>query len=371
MTTVIIGAGASGLVCAIRLKQNNENGNVVLLERLESVGKKILATGNGRCNLSNKNAEHFDEVISFFESIGLKTRCDEEGRIYPYSNQATTVQGLLEEECDKLGVKIVKSCKVNKIEKDLTVITDKGKMKADNIVIATGGKAQSSLGSDGSGYELLKGIGHKITPLSPALVQLTSPSKYPRQLKGQRVKGNMKILLDGEVIKEEYGEILFTDYGLSGIVSMNLSETVSRNFESDKPKKCHAIIDLASDFSENELNKHIEKFGTLDGILGFKVSAILDKMANGNSKKIAHFAKNFQLIINGTKGYNFAQITSGGADLNEFENFESKKVKNVYACGEVLNKQFECGGFNLNFAFYSGIKVADNINKKRKKNDKN
>ncbi len=371
MTTVIIGAGASGLVCAIRLKQNNKNDNVVLLERLDTVGKKILATGNGRCNLSNKKAEHFEEVITFFESIGLKTRVDEEGRIYPYSNQATTVKGLLEEECNALGVKTVKSCKVNRIENDLTIITEKGKIKADNIVIATGGKAQSSLGSDGSGYDLLKGLGHKITPLSPALVQLTSPSKYPRQLKGQRVKGNMKILLDGKVAKEEYGEILFTDYGLSGIVSMNLSEIVSRNFECDKPKKCHAVIDLASDFSEDELKKHIKKFGNLDGVLGFKMSDVLDKMANGDGEKIAHFAKNFQLIINGTKGYNFAQITSGGADLNEFDSFESKKIKNVYACGEVLNKQFECGGFNLNFAFYSGITVADNINKKRNNNDKN
>lgn len=364
MTTVIIGAGASGLVCAVRLKQNNKNNNVILLERLDSVGKKILATGNGRCNLSNKNAEHYEEVISFFESIGLKTRCDEEGRIYPYSNQAATVQGLLEKECDKLKVKTVKSCKATKIENDLTVITDKGKIKADNIVIATGGKAQSSLGSDGSGYDILKGLGHKITSLSPALVQLTSPSKYPRQLKGQRVKGNMKILLDGETVKEEYGEILFTDYGLSGIVSMNLSEIVSRNFESNKPKKCHAIIDLADKFSENELKEHIDKFGSLDGILGFKISSILDKMANGDNNKAAHYAKNFQLIINGTKGYNFAQITSGGADLNEFNHFESKKVKNVFACGEVLDKQFECGGFNLNFAFYSAIKVADYINKK-------
>ena len=369
MTTVIIGAGASGLVCAIRLKQNNKNDDVVLLERLDALGKKILATGNGRCNLSNENAEHYKEVIAFFESIGLKTRTDEEGRIYPYSNQATTVKGLLEEECSRLGIKTVKECEVKSIAKDLTVLTNKGKIKADNVVVATGGKAQSSLGSNGSGYDLLKNLGHTITPLSPALVQLTSPSKYPRQLKGQRVKGNMKILLDGEAIKEEWGEILFTDYGLSGIVCMNLSEIVSRNFESKEPKKCVAVVDLASDFSEKELKEHIEKFKNLDGVLGYKVSAILSKMAGGDKEKEAHCAKNFQLIINGTKGYNFAQITSGGAELNEFENFKSKLIKNLYACGEVLDKQFECGGYNLNFAFYSGIKVADNINRRGQNND--
>ena len=181
----------------------------------------------------------------------------------------------------------------------------------------------------------------------------------------------MKILLDGECVKQEYGEILFTDYGLSGIVSMNLSEAVSKNFECKTPKKCHAVIDLANDFSEDELLEHISKFGSLEGILGEKVSSLLEKQANGDKKKICKYAKNWQLIITGTKGFNFAQITSGGADLTEFNNFESKLIENLYACGEVLDRQFECGGYNLNFAFYSGISVADEINKKRTDNDKN
>ncbi len=371
MTEIIIGAGASGLACAIRLKQNMPSDEVILLERLDTVGKKILATGNGRCNLSNEHAEHYKEVINFFNNIGLKTKSDSVGRIYPYSNQAATVRDMLEKECIRLGVQIITDCTVKCVDRDLIVSTDCGMFYGDSVIIAAGGKAQSALGSDGSGYEILKKLGHNITPLSPALVQLTSSSKYPRQLKGQRVKGNMKILLDGECVKKDYGEILFTDYGLSGIVSMNLSEAVSRNFESKNPKKCHAVIDLASDFSEDELLEHINKFGSLEGILGKKASSLLDKQANGNRGKICKYAKNWQLIITGTKGYNFAQITSGGAELGEFNNFESLIIKNLYTCGEVLNRQFECGGYNLNFAFYSGIRVADEINKKRTENDKN
>ncbi|MGN1123805.1 MAG: aminoacetone oxidase family FAD-binding enzyme [Eubacterium sp.] len=360
MTTIIIGAGAGGLACAIRLKQNNPNDEVIILERLEQAGRKILATGNGRCNLSNIDAENSSEVIEFFNGLGLEVRY-EEGRIYPYSNHASTVLEILLNACNKLGIKIIAQCNALKIERDLTVKTDCGDFNADNVVVATGGMAQSALGSNGSGYEILKSIGHSITPLSPALVQLTSSSKYPNKLKGHRAKCNMTILLDGEAVKSEYGEVLFTQYGLSGIVTMNLSEIVSENFALKNPKNCHAVIDLVPEMSEEELIMHIEKFGSLLGILGSRLSEIINKQANGDIKKQAAFAKSWKLIITGTKGFDFAQITKGGADLNEFDGFRSKKLDGVYACGEVLDRQFECGGFNLNFAFYSGIKAADAI----------
>ena len=363
MTTIIIGAGAGGLACAIRLKQNNPQAQVIVLERLAQAGKKILATGNGRCNLSNTSAESSDDVVKFFNGLGLEVRY-EEGRIYPYSNQASTVLEILENSCNRLGVKIITECTALKIEKDLTVKTTCGDFKADNVVVATGGKAQSALGSNGSGYELLKSIGHKITPLSPALVQLTSSSKYPGKLKGHRAKCNMTILLDGQAIKSEYGEVLFTQYGLSGIVTMNLSEIVSENFALKNPKNCHAVIDLVPEMSEEDLILHIEKFGSLLGILGSRLSDIISQQANGDTEKQAQFAKSWKLIITGTKGFDFAQITKGGADLNDFNGFKSKKLDGVYACAEVLDRQFPCGGYNLNFAFYSGIKTADAISGK-------
>lgn len=363
MTTIIVGAGASGLACAVRLKQNNPLNEVIILERMPRTGKKLLATGNGRCNLSNEKALYKDETVSFFESIGIVTRTDGEGRIYPYSNTAVTIVDALTEKCLETGVKIITDCKVTDIEKNLVVKTTKGNFNGDNVVIAAGGKAQSSLGSDGSGYDILKKLGHTITPLSPALVQLTSPSKYPRKLKGHRVKCKMTLLLDGEKVAEEYGEVLFTDYGLSGIVTMNLSGIAGKNFANENPQKCHAVLDLVPEMTENDLKNHIEKFGSLQGILGKPLAEIIAKQAQGDALIQAQYAKNWKLIINGTKGFDFAQITSGGADTNEFDNFQSRFVKNLYACGEILNCQYPCGGFNLDFAWHSGIAVADQISK--------
>lgn len=361
MTTIIIGAGASGLACAIRLKQKCPSAEVIVLERLSQSGKKILATGNGRCNFTNTNAEGSDEVIAFFNSIGLKEKYEDEGRVYPYSNQAATVLEQMLSACEQLGVEIVTDCTVESIDSDLCVSTDCGMYMADCIVVASGGMAQSSLGSNGSGHKLLKDIGHTITPLYPALVQLTSSSRHTRALKGCRAKCELKILLDDECVAAECGEVLFTDYGLSGIVTMNLSVHVAKSFAQDNPKKCHAVLDLAPDISENELLEHARRFGSLDGVLGSRLSGILLKQAGGDIERLAKFAKSWKLIITGTKGFDYAQITAGGAQLTEFDGFRSRLVPRVYACGEVLDRQFKCGGYNLNFAFYSGIKTADEI----------
>lgn len=361
MSTIIIGAGASGLACAVRLKQNRPHEEIIILERMPQPGKKILATGNGRCNLSNIRAEHYECVNRFFSSIGLMTRADDEGRVYPYSNQASTVLEFLIKECEKLGVEIITDCTVLKADKNFCITTDTGIFHAENLVIAAGGMAQKNLGSNGSGYELLKALGHSITPLSPALVQLTSSSKYPRKLKGNRIKCNASIQLDGETVKTEYGEVLFTDYGLSGIVTMNLSEIVSRNFMNKQPKKCHAVLDLIPDMEYADIVAYLKRFGTLHGILGKELSEIINRQSDGDRSKAAFLAKNWKLIITGTKGFDFAQITSGGASLNEFNGFASKKVKGLYACGEILDRQYMCGGYNLNFAWYSGIKTADQI----------
>lgn len=361
MTTIIIGAGAGGLACAVRLKQNCPGCSVKVLERMHEPGRKILATGNGRCNLSNVSAPHSSQVVDFFNSIGVITRTDSEGRIYPYSNQASTVLEALTESCEKLGVEIITDCTVERIDSSLCVHTSKGKFYADSVVIAAGGKAQKNLGSNGSGYDLLKSLGHSITPLYPALVQLTSSSKYPRALKGHRVKCRMTVQLDSSDIKSEYGEVLFADYGLSGIVTMNLSDIVSKNFAKENPQKCHAVLDLVPDMSQEELERHIKTFGSLKGILGSALADIIEKQASADVHRQAQIVKNWKLIITGTKGFDYAQITGGGADINEFDHYSSKLVSGLYACGEVLDRQFECGGFNLNFAWFSGITVADEI----------
>lgn len=158
--------------------------------------------------------------------------------------------------------------------------------------------------------------------------------------------------------------MLFTDYGLSGIAVMNISAAVSEAFSSGRKPKCLAVLDLIPEFSENEVKRHIEEFGNLKGILGTKLCGIIEKQAGqGNAAAQAKTAKNWQLIITGTKGFDFAQITSGGIPMDETDSFQSKKSKGIYLCGELLDRQFPCGGYNLDFAWHSGITAADSITK--------
>ncbi|MBE6720843.1 MAG: aminoacetone oxidase family FAD-binding enzyme [Ruminococcaceae bacterium] len=365
MQTVIIGGGASGTVCAIRIKQNNPDASVTVLEHLDEPCKKIHATGNGRCNITNRSADGFENTRAFFESLGLLLRESGEGRMYPYSNQAASVVTVLLSACEKLGVKIVTGCTVRKAEKlggQFNVFTDKGVFTADNLVIATGGKAQPSLGSDGSGYDLVRSFGHSVTALSPALVQLKSSSKNCRSLKGVRAKCRVKLEINGEVTAEDYGELLFTEYGISGIVTMNLSEKVSDEKLKNGSERCVAVIDFVPDLSEKDLLEHFEKFGDFEGVLPHKLCNILQRQTDGDGEKTAKYIKNWRLIITGTKGYEYAQITKGGVPLSELkEGGESGVCSNLYILGELTDNQFCCGGFNLDYAFNSGIKAADKI----------
>lgn len=374
MTAVIIGAGASGLACAIRLKQNMSSADITVLERLEAPGKKILATGNGRCNITNTGAESYSPTAAFFESLGLVLREQEEGRVYPYSLKAETVLAVLLDQCRRLGIKIETSCPVTQIRKmngGFSVKTEKGVFTADYVVAAAGGKAQSALGSDGSGYKLLQELGHSVTPFYPALVQLVSSSKYPRALSGARTRCGIRIEIDGKIAAQEYGEVLFTDYGLSGIAVLNVSHAVSKAFAGGEKPKCLAVLDLIPEMSEKDIALHIKKFGSLKGILGSKLSAVIEKQTGADPGFEARAAKNWRLIITGTKGYDFAQITGGGIPLCEVDGFESKKARSLYICGELLDRQFPCGGFNLDFAWGSGIAAADSIARECKKYDKN
>lgn len=368
MKAVIIGAGASGIACAIRLKQNNNNCDVIVLEHLDTPCKKIYATGNGRCNITNKNADGFEEVCAFLESTGLVLRYDSSGRAYPYSNQASTVVDAFTQYCHRYGIKIITECNVYKTEKvgnTFNVYSDKGIYNADALVLATGGKSQSALGSDGSGYEIAKTFSHTVTELSPALVQLKSSTKNCKALKGIRTKCNVSIEINAQKVAEEYGEVLFTDYGLSGIVTMDLSKYISDKNIENKIDRCTAILDFIPEMSEEHLLEHINKFGSLAGILPSKLCSILNKQAEGNNEKTAKYAKNWRVIITGTKGYDFAQITNGGVSNDELKaTNESNICDNLYIIGELTDNQFNCGGFNLNYAILSAIRAADDMSDK-------
>lgn len=370
MNIIVIGAGASGIACAIKIKQSSSNANVTILEHLDEACKKLHATGNGRCNLTNKNAMGFDATKEFFSSIGLVMRESDEGRMYPYSNQASSVVEVLMNACDELGVNIVYSCEATSIKKEsdtFIVSTNEGEFKGDVLVLATGGMSQKALGSDGSGYALAEQLNHKISDLSPALVMLKSSSKHCRALKGVRAKSNVKIEINGKIVDEEFGELLFTDYGISGIVVMNLSKHISDKDIKSGKQKCIAIIDFTPDMTENELINHYNRFGNYTGILPKKLCSILSKQADSSPELIAKYAKNWRIIITGTKGFDFAQITKGGVCLDELgEANQSLITDNLYIIGELTDNQYKCGGYNLDYAFSSGIKASNDITKRFK-----
>lgn len=404
MRTIIIGGGASGLISAcFASKKNNE---VIILERNNACGKKILATGNGKCNYWNidqnlchyhsMNAESLteiitanihDEVNNFFNSIGIIPKI-KNGYCYPYSNQATSIQTALILEAKLSGVKLENNVYVNDIIKNknqFLIKTNHGDYWADKVVMATGSKAAPHTGSDGSGYQLIKNLGHSIIKPLPALVQLKGKENYFKEWAGIKQDVSVSLLENGEFIKMETGEIILTDYGVSGICVMQLSGMIARGLDLGKSEKI--IINFvpwlgnnAQDFltwmdarSQNVLNRTITEL--LDGILNYKLVNLLikqskiDKSAkwqdlNKNSRLI--LAKNivtFALTIVDTNSFDKAQICSGGVPLNEInpKTMESRKSKGLYIIGELLDVDGDCGGYNLGFAWISGILAGKHI----------
>lgn len=379
MVCAILGGGAAGLVCAVRIKQLAPQVEVTVLEKEQAPGRKLLATGNGRCNMTNRHAAFEDaavqaifaqngveKILAFFESLGLKTVTDSEERVYPMSLQASAVVQILTDAAKRLGVRLCSGVRVKNIQKEndrfqITTEEDSGKkstLTADFAVVCCGGKAQKNLGSDGSGYALLQSFGHRITPLYPALVQLKSPNKSCRALKGQRRRCRVSAECGGKILKSEYGEVLFTDYGLSGIVIMDLSGVFARH----EGEKNAAVLDLLPEMTEKEIAEHFKKFGSLVGLFGIQFDRVLQKAAGGDAEKLARICKNWRLPVTGTLGFASAQITMGGAELNGFSGkLESKYTKNLFAAGEILNAQGPCGGWNLSWAFSSALTAAEEI----------
>lgn len=398
--TAIIGAGASGLVAAICIKRKNPWARVVIIEALPFAGKKLLATGNGRCNLSNENAHKHqyhngdfalpviekysvNKTVEFFNSIGLFTVADEEGRIYPMSNTATCVVDGLRIECERLGVTVIADERITDIIRKDDCFILGGRHRAKKVILACGGKASPSQGSDGSGFELLKKLGHSIITPLPALVQLTSDNKIVRSFKGLRVRGNMLLFKDNQQIGKVNGEILFTEYGLSGIASMDAQRILCPYLSKEK---CSVSIDLVPHFTKEEIrdrinaiishNPDLKSENLLLGFLPKKIGKGLIKCAyvkdntpvseisEDNLQKISELCKNFRVYLSGCKGFENAQVTRGGADVNEFDSstLESLKVPGLFATGEILDVDGGCGGFNLQWAWSSAMAVADNIN---------
>lgn len=372
----VIGGGASGIMAAIFAARGGKK--VCILEKNPRIGKKILATGNGRCNFTNINTKKQDynsefvgpalmrfsphAVISFFEEIGLLSREEAEGRVYPLSGQATAVLDVLRLELARLSVKEITDFDVERIEKagDGFVIFSKNeKIDAKKVIVATGGMASPKSGSDGKGYELLKAFGHHTTKLVPSLVQL----KTEKSVGGVRAYGKVTTVSG----KSETGEIQFNNYGISGIPVFCLAKYVKKG-ES-------VFLDLLPDYTEDEVVKILKNrpkqtmetylIGILNKTLAHfllkecgisPLSKMSDTLKEDEIKEIAKKIKAWRFDVTGVMPWDNAQVTAGGIELSEVDpdTMESKLCKNLYITGEVLDIDGPCGGYNLQWAWASG-----------------
>ncbi len=373
-TVVIIGAGASGLACASTLSRIREDIQIIVLEQFNKTAKKLLATGNGRCNLSNKNMtidafntkekkienmiKGFD-VVGYFNEIGLLTKYNGD-LLYPFSNQAATVKKVL---LDSLhNVVVIENCKVTKIEKrktKYTIRTSKKDILADFVVCAMGSKAGKLSGEDN--LQILQDLDLTINESYPSLVQLHTKPSYPK-LKGVRVKACVSLMNQDTVIDTKEGEVLFTDTGVSGICIMQLSRLIHHY-----TSPLHLHIDMLFSYSEEDIKELLQqrqkKYQSyyLEGIFNEKLANVL--MEN------QIFPKKMVLEVTGTNDYTKAQVMSGGLSLKEVDdNLECLRYPNVFVVGEVLDVDGDCGGYNLHFAFASGNHVAKIIDYRMREN---
>ena len=390
----IIGGGSAGLLCAAELLsgENRLNGeDVVVLERNDRVGKKLIATGNGQGNLSNAviSAENYSgetvfianfveqlkqiNLTEYLANIGIVTEKDELGRIYPVSRQANSVLDILRAFFSGNNCTVITSYKAVKITENkgvFTIFSESGDtVFAENIVLAVGGKAAKQFGTDGQGYALATAFNHKLTPLFPSLVQLKTEKEPIKGLKG--IKSNVNLTLsDGNLfIKKASGDLLFTDYGVSGNAVFKISDKVAGL------KEPVLKIDFLPSFTETQLCDIIEKrerdgfiskSDMLNGLVHKKLGEAIVKKSGGNLLRIIKTVKSFELKVTGTLGFDYAQTTKGGiitADIDP-NTYESKLKKGLYIAGEILDVNGECGGYNLTFAFISGIVAARSIKEK-------
>ena len=384
----IIGGGASGLVAAINAV--SEDNEVIILERNEECGKKILATGNGRCNYWNTDQDlsHYEsstkylikelindetekEVLNFFDKLGIIPKI-KNGYYYPISNQAISIRNTLIDECIDNIVKIHANYLVESIEikNDKFIINNEEEF--DKIIISTGSFASPKTGSDGMGYKFLRKLGHTIIKPLPSLVQLNTKNySFLKEWKGIRSDVEITLVEDGQEIKKQTGEIQLTDYGISGICVFNLSNEVSRGLYTNKKEEI--LINFLPELTEEQLINLLSSKRSirrvLAGILNNKLVEIelnlnslkkLDKyndLSEVKKKELIDTLLRFKVEIESTKSFNESQVSSGGVSLEEInlKTMESKLVKNLYITGELLDITGECGGYNLGIAWRTGI----------------
>lgn len=406
---IICGGGASGCLCALLLKEAGLD--VAIMEAQDRILKKVLVTGNGRCNISNEKLQEganfsdfysslgqgFDpsplkahdvtKISAYFEELGLPLTALEEGKLYPRSLQAASVSDLIRLRLKELSVPVYLNSRIRSIHKKgsgFVLTTASDQYGAARVVLSPGGMAMPSTGSDGSFYKILRELGHKIQPPLPALVQLKTDFPQARALSGVKVEGRLSLLQNDQPLVRYEGEIHFADYGLSGIPSLQISRFASPLLaRGEKPTVLvslfpklsqEAVLDLLLKQKNNFPNREIQML--FNGLVNKKIipvvlrTAGVDKMnrpARDISldifKKVANLLTAWPMTITGTQGFAQAQSTLGGVDLKEVDGqtLESNLAKNLYLTGEVLDVCGACGGFNLQWSWASAFAVADAI----------
>lgn len=394
-TVLVIGGGASGMMAALTAAESGRR--VVLLERQQRVARKLLATGNGRCNLTNTGAcaanyhgedaafalpalSRFtpEDTLGFFHALGLVTVTEHGGRVYPLSNSANSVVDVLRFALERAGVELrcgvcARSLSRTPSGAGYIVGTDAGDIAADYLIVACGGAAGAKLGGVTDGYELLKPLGHKRTRLCPALVQLTAEPEYPRALKGVRADAALTLLAGDEIAARSCGEVQFTETGLSGPAAFDVSRAVStgdggftasldlmRGYSAAEvadmlARRCRDLpvlpcAELFTGMLHNRLGRMLVRYARLDA------SAPLFSLSPAQRQTAADAVKGFSLRVTGTEGFDSAQVTAGGIRTSGFdpETLQSWFMPRLFVCGELLDIDGDCGGYNLQWAWASG-----------------
>ena len=403
---VIIGGGASGMTAAITAKDFGLD--VAIVEGTDRIGKKILTTGNGRCNITNSlisfpfenfhsandgffikslNKFSVEDTKAFFLNLGLPIIELEKGKNYPQSLQASSVVDILKMALEEREIPVYNSYKVKSIHKSKGKFTlstgneDSSVIKCKKLIMACGGKSAPKTGSDGSGYTLAKSLGHSIIEPNPAIVQLKLSHNKLKALSGIKFNGYAEVLCDGKSIRKEFGEILFTDYGISGPPILQISREASLGCF--KGKEVKILVDMMPNKSLKELEDFLEGhfavfscrevIYSLIGVVNKKMIPILLREAGIDNlhkpcyeltwkekKALINLMKSWEFKCIGTNGFQAAQVTTGGINTKEVdaETLQSKLVDNLYFCGELLDVDGDCGGFNLQWAWSSGFTAA-------------
>ncbi len=401
MVIGIIGGGASGMAAALAAAENPDV-QVILMERQARVGRKLLATGNGRCNLSNLHVAEdkyhgenpsfafpaltaftVEETLQWFRDMGLYTVAEESGRVYPYSDQANSVVDVLRFALNKPNIRLLTGFEVEKVQKkdqQFVLFNGAQSISCDKLIVACGGLAGTKLGGTMWGYKLLGKLGHRTTQLRPALVQIKTDWHGITALKGVRANCHAQILRDGQVFCQSRGELQFTEYGLSGPVIFEISRDVCR-----EKGQWVCRLDFLPDWDANAVreelcrrrNTNLPTEELLTGIVHNRLGRVLTKAAGVKSAQscacltdeeisdVCAAVKAFDVVLTEPMGMDSAQVTAGGVCTGQFDpaTMESRLVPGLYACGEVLDIDGDCGGYNLQWAWSSGRCAGVNAGK--------